>query len=236
MPQRIHKILSSHGICSLREAERMILAGRVTINGKPATIGQSADAAVDHIEVDGRAIEAKASHIYIMLNKPRGYVTTMRDERGRKTVISLLDSLGTRVYPVGRLDMYTSGLLLLTNDGQFANTVAHPSHLIPKTYEVRVRGVVDQAVSVMRLPMEIDSGPVHAICVDVAKETDIGGTLMITISEGRNRQVRKMCEQAHLEVRSLKRVSIGALTLGSLKTGQWRHLTSEEQLSLSQWS
>ena len=225
MPERIQKILSAHGVASRREAERMIQAGRVTVDGIPARLGQSAQEGSEKIAIDGIPLAPKGSLVYIMLNKPRGYVTTMSDEHGRKTVISLVADAGVRVYPVGRLDINSEGLLLMTNDGQFANTVAHPSNSKQKTYEAHVRGDSAGAALLMRRPMIIDLQRVHAVSVRLKKRTDDGGILSITICEGRNRQIRKMCEQCGLEVRLLKRVSIGSLRLGSLKTGQWRYLT-----------
>ena len=231
--ERLQKILSSYGVASRREAERMIKAGRVTVGGIPAQLGQSAQPDIDEIAIDGVPIAQKDEPIYIMLNKPRGYVTTMSDERGRKTVISLVADAGVRVYPVGRLDISTEGLLFMTNDGRFANTIMHPSYCRTKTYEVRVRGDAYKAVPLMRRPMRIDSHMIHAASVRLKKRTDDGGVLSIAICEGRNRQVRKMCAQCGLEVLSLKRVSIGSVALGSLKTGQWRYLTEEERRSLA---
>ena len=228
MPERIQKILSSHAVASRREAERMILAGRVTIGGIPAKLGQSAQFGVDDIAVDGVPLVPKDSFAYIMLNKPRGYVTTMSDERGRKTVMSLVGDLGIRVYPVGRLDINSEGLLLLTNDGAFANSVAHPSYGKAKTYEVRVSGDAKGAAALLRRPLDIDSHTVHAKSVNLIRHTDVGGMLRIAIYEGRNKQVRKMCAQCGVEVLSLKRVSIGTVSLGTLKTSKWRHLTRKE--------
>ena len=233
MPERIHKIISSHGAASRREAERMILAGRVTVNGAFATIGQSAQYGIDLIEIDGVPLAAKASYLYIALNKPRGYVTTMHDERGRKTVVSLLDGVDSRVYPIGRLDINTSGLLLLTNDGEFANTIMHPSYEVTKTYEAHVNGDdIVEASELLRQPMEIDAHPVQALSVSIVTMAEGSGKLEIAIKEGRNRQIRKMCSIAGLEVSYLKRVSIGPVKLGSLRTGKWRQLTEEERLSL----
>jgi 23S rRNA pseudouridine2605 synthase len=232
MLERIQKILSSNGVSSRRTAEQMIIDGRVTVNGIRATIGQSAQVDVDCIEIDGVALVPQSAHVYIMLNKPRGYVTTMSDEHDRKTVIDLLNGVDIRIYPIGRLDINTSGLLFLTNDGRFANIVMHPSYSITKTYEAHVIGQVDKAEDILRLPIEIDGYIVHAVTVSVKKRTSSGGILEIAVSEGRNRQVRKMCEHAGLKVRALKRISIGSVTLGALKTGQWRHLTPDERQSL----
>ena len=206
----------------------MILAGRVTVGGVPAKLGQSAQFGVDDIAVDGVPLAPKDSFVYIMLNKPRGYVTTVSDERGRKTVMSIVKDVGVRVFPIGRLDINSEGLLLMTNDGEFANGVAHPSFSKAKTYEVRVGGDAKEAAAMLRRPLDIDSHTVHAKSVSLLKTTDTGGVLRISIYEGRNKQIRKMCAQCGLEVLSLKRVSIGSVSLGTLKTGRWRHLTRAE--------
>ena len=233
MPVRIQKILSAHGVASRREAERMIQDGRVSVNGIPAALGQSALPGTDIIAVDGIPLSRKDDLVYIALNKPRGYVTTVSDERGRQTVISLVSGAGVRVYPVGRLDMDTEGLLLLTNDGQFANAVAHPSSCITKTYEAHVRGDVTGAAVLMRSSMEIDSRMIRAVSVELVEKTGSGGILRITVDEGRNRQIRKMCALCGLEIRLLRRISIGSVTLGLLETGKWRYLTENERNSLT---
>ena len=231
--QRIQKILSAHGVASRREAERMIREGRVHINGIPALIGQSADFARDQITLDGAPLVPRGDLIYIMLNKPRGFVTTRSDERGRKTVMSLVEDLDAKVYPVGRLDINSEGLLLMTNDGQFANAVAHPSHGKVKTYEVHVRGDAAGAAKLLRAPIAIDEHIVKASEVSILERSEDGGILSISIVEGRNRQIRRMCDCCGLKVLYLKRVSIGALKLGSMRPGEWRHLTETERRSLS---
>ena len=231
-PERIHKILSEYGVASRRESERMIRTGRVTVNGAPAIIGQSARAGYDEIAVDGYPLTQKARLVYLMLNKPRGYVTTMSDDRGRKTVASLVGDAGVRVYPVGRLDMDSEGLLLMTNDGQFANVVAHPSYGKVKTYEIHVRGDAAKALHKLSRPMEIDSHMVQADSVELTGSTANGGVLLVGLNEGRNRQLRKMCAGCGLEVLSLKRLSIGSVKLGDLKIGGWRMLAEEERNSL----
>jgi len=231
-PERLQKILSSHGIASRRNAEQMIRDGRVSLNGATATIGQSACPGVDDITVDGFPLSPKEGLLYIALNKPRGYVTTMSDERGRKTVVDLVSGVGSRVYPAGRLDIETEGLLLLTNDGLFANAVTHPSHRIVKTYEAHVVGDAAGAAKRLKSPIEIDSYTVCASSVDLAERTESGGILIITINEGRNRQIRKMCQFCDLEVTLLRRISIGPVTIGPLKAGQWRYLTEDERKSL----
>ena len=226
MSERIQKIISAHGVCSRREAEKMILSGRVTVNGETASIGQSA--APEDIAIDGIPLKPRETPVYIMLNKPRGYITTMDDEMGRKTVRHLVSDAGDRVYPAGRLDMESEGLLIMTNDGRFANAVTHPSYNKAKTYEVSVRGDIERAEQLLSSPMEIDSYMIRPARVKVLKRSPGGGLLSITIHEGRNRQIRKMCAQCGYNVESLKRVAIGALELGSLKPGQWRRLTDEE--------
>jgi len=230
--ERLQKILSANGIASRREAEKMILQGRVAINGVQAMLGQSAQLGLDVICVDGVKLITGYKPVYVMLNKPRGYITTVNDDKNRKTVMSLVQDVNTRIYPIGRLDMNTEGLLLFTNDGEFANTVAHPSNNKLKTYEVKVRGDVHEAVRLMRLPIEIGDCTVQAKKVIISKTTDDGGILVISISEGRNRQIHKMCIACGLIVQSLKRLSIGTLKLGSLKSGKWRYLTEEEVASL----
>ena len=174
MQERVQKIISKHGIASRREAERMINAGRVTVNGTPATVGQSARFGIDEIAVDGNLLVPAGDMIYIMLNKPKGYLTTTNDERGRKTVMSLVSQVGVRIYPVGRLDMDTEGLLLLTNDGDFANIITHPSHSIKKTYEAHVRGNIVIAEKLLEEPMEIDSHIVRAETVKLVKHSTDG--------------------------------------------------------------
>ncbi|MCL2392201.1 MAG: rRNA pseudouridine synthase [Oscillospiraceae bacterium] len=236
MPDRISKILSASGVASRREAERMISQGRVFVNGKAAEIGQSAEASIDEITVDGVLIKPEVSHVYIMLNKPTGYITTVSDDRGRKTVMELVSNVGVRVYPVGRLDMDSQGLLLMTNDGLFANALTHPSYNKPKTYEVKVSGNVDKALPLLRLPIIVDDREICAVAANSIKKTAAGGILRITINEGRNRQIRKMCAACGLDVQSLTRVCIGTLELGLLDVGKWRHLTESERKALCEVS
>ena len=230
--ERIQKILSARGVASRRTAEKLILAGRVTVNGVQATLGQSARPGYDDIAVDGASIESGIKPVYIMLNKPRGYVTTVSDEHGRRTVMRLVEDAGAKVYPVGRLDMDSEGLLLMTNDGRFANVIMHPSHMKAKTYQARVYGDVSAAVPVMRGPMAIDGYTVQAASVEILECVKNNAALLITINEGRNRQIRKMCAICGLKVLALRRVAIGTLELGSLKSGQWRYLTEAELESI----
>jgi 23S rRNA pseudouridine2605 synthase len=230
--ERIQKILSAFGVASRREAEEMILEGRVKVNGKTAVLGQSAQYGADRITVDGVPLAEKKQHVYIMLNKPCGYLTTVSDDRGRKTVMELVADVDVRVYPVGRLDLDTGGLLLFTNDGEFANRITHPSFNNQKTYQVLVHGNAAKAEKLLAEPIEINGRIIHAVSVKLLSETTTGGVLEITIIEGRNRQVRRMCAKCGLTVHALKRISIGKLELGTLETGKWRYLTEEEMEKL----
>jgi len=230
--ERLQKILSAHGIASRRKAEQMILDGKVAINGITAMLGQSATPGQDIITVDGVPLEERDKHVYIVLNKPSGFLTTVSDEFGRKTVMELVSDVGMKVYPVGRLDLDTEGLLIFTNDGEFANRVMHPSFNLQKTYLANIRGDVDNAIELMREPLVIDSYTVYAVHVDLLKRSNDGGVLKITIAEGRNRQIRKMCTACGVAVKTLKRISVGTLKLGDLKLGSWRYLSDEEILAL----
>ena len=233
MTERIQKLISAAGLMSRRAAEEAISAGRVKVNGQRAALGDKADPEKDRITVDGKDLPKSTEKLYLMLNKPRGYVTTLRDEKGRRNVTELLGELGARVYPVGRLDMYSEGLLLMTNDGDFANRVMHPSHEVSKVYHTWVSGDnVERSVHMLRRPMEIDGYTVHALGVDIVQGFPGAALLSITICEGRNRQVRKMCEKVGLKVTRLQRVAEGPVELGSLKSGNWRHLTKSEIKSL----
>ena len=229
MTERIQKLISAAGLMSRRAAEEAIASGRVTVNGEKASLGDKADPAVDRITVDGKELPREGEKLYLMLNKPRGYVTTLHDEKGRKNVTELLGELESRVYPVGRLDMYSEGLLFLTNDGDFANRVMHPSHEVNKVYHTWVTGEnIEKAVHRLRRPMEIDGVTVQAKGVDIVQGYSDRAQLSVTIGEGRNRQVRRMCEQAGLKVTRLVRVEEGGVELGNLKTGCWRKLTKAE--------
>lgn len=237
MTERIQKIISASGLMSRRAAEEAIASGRVTVNGIPAATGCKADPDKDRICVDGKRLPSAGDKLYIMLNKPKGYVTTLSDEKGRKNISELVKALNTRVYPVGRLDMYSEGLLLLTNDGDFANRVMHPSHNVSKTYRTWVEGEdIGMAVEVLRCPMEIDGYVTSPAEVAFEGLFPNGAILQITIHEGRNRQVRKMCEAVGLKVKRLVRISEGGLELGDLKPGAWRHLSEEEKkMFFSAW-
>lgn len=228
MEERLQKLLSAAGVCSRRRAEAYILAGRVTVNGQRAGLGDKADPAQDRVEVDGVPLATPAGHAYIMLNKPRGYVTTLSDEKGRKTVVQLVADCHARVWPVGRLDMDSEGLLLLTDDGDLTHRLTHPSHEVEKEYWVWVQGDVDRALPVLSAPVR-DSG--DTLTADRVERTG-PNTLAIVIHQGKNRQVRRMCAAAGLKVERLQRVREGEVHLGSLKLGKWRALTVAELASL----
>lgn len=234
MTQRLQKILSARGVCSRRKAEEMILAGRVLCNGKIARLGDSADPDVDEIKIDGQLLPAGGDCVYIMLHKPRGYVTTLRDEKGRLDAAQLVADCGVRVYPVGRLDMDSEGLLLFTNDGAFANELMHPKHEVDKTYRVMVRGYSDEALEKLKKPVTLDGYTIKkpGVSLICRSKTSDKAQLEVVIHEGRNRQVRRMCAMAGLEVQRLIRVAEGPVQLGDLKRGTWRYLTKEELAKL----
>ncbi len=215
---------------SRRAAEEAIRAGRVSCNGQIASIGDTADPAADRICLDGRPVVPQNEKVYLMLHKPRGVVTTMSDEKGRKTVFDLVRDVGVRVYPVGRLDLDSEGLLLMTNDGDFAERVMHPSHEVEKCYETWVKGDdLDDDVKALMQPMQIDGYRIRPAEVSLLHRTsEREAVLSVTIHEGRNRQVRKMCESVGLRVTRLLRVREGKMLLGRLPAGSWRRLTNEE--------
>ena len=233
---RIQKVLSDAGVMSRRSAEREIEAGSVTVNGKPAEIGQKVDPRRDEIRYAGKRVwmpDSQEKKVYILLNKPRGYVTTLKDELDRKCVASLVADAGCRVYPVGRLDRVSEGMLILTNDGEFTQYMTHPSHDIPKYYHVRIGcAVTEEQVEKLSEPMELDGYRIRPVTVKVLDCSDEHTTLEMELREGRNRQIRKMCELVGLPIIRLKRVAIGDVNLGSLPVGKWRYLTEEE---LSSW-
>lgn len=233
MTERLQKILAARGLASRRKAEEMIAAGRVSCNGRVCALGDSADPETDEILLDGKPLPAGGDCVYIMLNKPRGYVTTLSDEKGRPNAAQLVADCGVRVYPVGRLDMDSEGLLLFTNDGEFANMLMHPRHNVNKTYEVFVKKYHDQALPLLRRPVEIDGYRIRPPRVALLGGSGDAARIQVTIHEGRNRQVRKMCAMAGLTVIRLRRVSEGNLSLGDLPLGAWRYLTPQEVLSLS---
>ena len=232
MKERLQKILSGRGICSRRKAEELIESGKVSVNGAVAKLGDAADPELDMILVDGTPLPSQESYVYIMLNKPRGYVTTLSDEKGRPNAAQLIDC-GTRVYPVGRLDMDSEGLLLFTNDGAFANKLMHPSHEVNKTYRVLVQGYTEENLERLKQPIQLDGYTIAKPGVKLLRTRDKGqAQLLVTIHEGRNRQVRRMCDAAGMKVLRLQRISEGNLKLGDLESGKWRHLTPEELASL----
>lgn len=229
MEERLQKILSAAGAASRRTAETYLRSGRVTVNGISAGLGDKADPEKDRIELDGKLIQPIRVHTYLMLNKPRGYVTTLSDEKGRRTVADLTANCGARVWPVGRLDLDSEGLLILTDDGDLTQRLLHPSHEVEKEYLVTVAGDVGRAVSILSGPMELDGERLAPAAVTVlSREEGERDRLSIVIHEGKNRQIRRMCALAGLEVKRLKRVREGGLCLGTLRSGTWRALTPDE--------
>ena len=224
---RLQKFFSDAGILSRRAAEEEIARGNVKINGAVAHIGDSVDPEQDIVEYKGKKIEPRAQkkYRYILLNKPRGFVTTAKDEKGRRTVTDLVRTVGTRVYPVGRLDMDSEGLLLLTDDGDFANFMTHPRHEIPKIYHVTLsKNPSELQIAALSSPMTMDGYVLRPVTVIPLSDD----TLEMHLYEGRNRQIRRMCEAVGLRVKLLRRVAIGKLTLGDLPLGKWRELTPTE--------
>ena len=232
MEDRIQKIMTSRGVASRRASEELILQGRVTCNGQICGLGDRADPEKDTILVDGRPLPSTPDAIYILLHKPRGYVTTLSDEKGRKNVSQLVSDCPQRVYPVGRLDMDSEGLLLLTNDGELANHLMHPSHVVDKVYQVWVQGFSPEGLERLSQPIELDGYRIRKPAVKCQKRTGDKALLQITIHEGRNRQIRRMCAIAGMEVQRLKRIREGSLSLGQLPLGKWRYLTKEEVQAL----
>ena len=234
---RIQKVLSDHGVLSRRKTEEAIQRGRVTVNGRPCSIGQKINPRKDIIAIDGVNVQLqkKKKNVYILLNKPRGYITTTSDEQGRQTVADLVADAPAKVYPVGRLDKNSEGLLLLTNDGSLANAVMHPSGRISKTYRVTVRPDITED-QLVKLSVGVDIGdgktPTLPATVQVIDREPGRVVLRLTIYEGRNRQVRKMCEAVGLEVARLKRISVGPLKLGMTAPGKWRELTPSELIAI----
>ncbi len=229
---RIHKLLSDQGIASRRGAERLIEEGRVTVNGRCAVIGQDVNPAQDVVHIDNErvAFVKRARRYYILLNKPRGYVTTLSDELGRRCVAELLSDLPARIYPIGRLDKDSEGVLLLTNDGEFANFIMHPKNHVSKTYRVTVRpDITEEQLITLATGVTLDDGSTTAPAQVQVESRETGRVVLrITIYEGKNRQIRRMCEALGLEVARLRRVSIGPIKLGMLQPGKWRELTPQE--------
>lgn len=228
MEERLQKLLSRYGVASRRQAEVLIQDGKVRVNGNTARLGDVVDEREDVIEVNGVRLKKAPPKVYLMLNKPRGYVTTLHDEQGRKHVASLVQDCGERVYPVGRLDQYSEGLLLLTNDGALANALMHPKGEIVKRYHVWVSGFYDGAAEKLTHSIEIDGRKTKSARVRVLHHQGVLAMLDVELREGRNRQIRRLCEHAGIKVTRLKRVQEGPLELGTLPLGQWRLLTDEE--------
>ncbi len=235
MLERLQKIISAAGITSRRASEELIVNGQVTVNGVVVTeLGSKADPETDLITVNGKPLRISEQRLYILLNKPTGYITALKDERGRRLVTELLKDVPERVYPVGRLDYNTEGLLLLTNDGEWANRLMHPRHEVEKEYHVRVRGkVMDQQLKRMADGVELEDGKTAPAVVELIKSGEQNDWISVTIHEGRNRQVRRMCEAVSLSVVRLKRIRYGTLSLGSIRDGQYRYLTDAEVQELS---
>ena len=228
MKERLQKILSARGVASRRKAEEMLTAGRVAVNGLPAVLGDTADVDVNIITVDGRPLPSPQKPVYIMLHKPRGFVTTLSDEKGRRNAAELVADCGVRVYPVGRLDMDSEGLLLFTNDGDVANRLMHPKHEVTKTYHVTVKDYSDEKLENLKQPVTLDGYTIRKPDVRLLRLDGDKAWLEVVIHEGRNRQVRRMCAMAGMAVVRLVRVAEGALKLGNLQRGTWRYLTEEE--------
>ncbi|MED4728750.1 pseudouridine synthase [Aneurinibacillus migulanus] len=229
--ERLQKIMAQAGVASRRKCEELIVSGRVKVNGVIIQeLGYKADAARDEIEVDGKKI-ARENHVYFLLNKPTGYITSVTDPQGRKTVLDLMEGIEERIYPVGRLDYDTSGLLLLTNDGEFANRITHPRHELDKVYEAIVKGrMEEEALIRLRQGIELEDGmtaPADAVRLRFNEKSKTT-LIQLTIHEGRNRQVRRMCEAVGYPVRRLKRVRLAFLTLEGVPEGGYRPLTAEE--------
>ena len=235
MEERLQKWIARCGISSRRAAEELLRQGRVTLNGQVAGLGESGDPERDTLLVDGRPVAAAPEPVYLMLNKPRGYVTTLSDEKGRKTVAELVSGCGRRVWPVGRLDLDSEGLLLLTDDGELTQKLLHPSHQVEKEYLVWVTGDVSRGLPVLSGPMDLDGVPLSPAKVRRGRTSGGVTQLSITICQGKNRQVRRMCGQAGLKVLRLKRVREGGLCLDrTLGPGKWRRLEQSEVASLLQ--
>ncbi len=227
---RLQKFMADAGLMSRRAAEAEIERGNVSVNGHVASIGTKVDPREDHVTYKGRKIKyERRKYTYIMMNKPRGYLSSTTDDRGRKCVTDLLDGVDARVYPVGRLDMISEGMLLLTDDGELKNRLTHPSHTIPKVYRVKVGGEVTEAqYEILTSALEIDGYKIKPVDVVIASSDESGTVMKMTLFEGRNRQIRKMCEAAELTVKRLSRVSIGNLKLDGLPVGKWRYLEDSE--------
>jgi len=229
MKQRLQKLISAAGLASRRQAEAWIEAGRVTLNGRVATLGESADPQSDLVEIDGKPLLTREKKVYLLLNKPSGYICSQNDPKGRPLVTELVKDVPARLFTVGRLDLTTEGLLILTNDGDFANHLAHPRHQVEKTYLVRVRGVLTQADrEKLEKGIRLEDGMTAPARVEGLRSTQGHSWFSLTIHEGRNRQVRRMCEALGYPVSRLKRVKISFLDLDNLQPGRYRYLSPSE--------
>ncbi|MDD6022985.1 MAG: pseudouridine synthase [Oscillospiraceae bacterium] len=233
MQERVQKILAAYGIASRRKAEELIRQGRVTVNGAICVLGAVADPDGDTIAVDGVPLGDAGQRVYILLNKPRGYLTTVSDDRGRKTVMELVDC-GQRVFPVGRLDMDSEGLLLLTNDGDWANSILHPAKEVEKTYLVWLSCCTESRIQQMAQPVTLDGYRIKKPELKVLSLEGDRARILVTIHEGRNRQIRRMAELSGMTVTRLRRIREGVLELGKLPVGQWRYLTNQEIQNLAE--
>ena len=228
MKERLQKLIASVGLCARRTAEDWIAAGRVCVNGAVASLGDRADLETDIVTVDGAPLPGKPGAVYLMLNKPRGYVTTLSDEYGRRTAAELVADCGVRVYPVGRLDRDSEGLLLFTNDGELAQRLLHPRHQVDKVYLVTVRGDIRGAAERLMAITELDGEPIAPAQAAEVTRHEGQAMLRVTIHQGKNRQVRRMCAQIGLHVVRLQRIQEDSLLLGDLPAGKWRYLTDQE--------
>ena len=229
-PIRLQKFIADSGLMSRRAAEEEIKSGNVSVNGHVAELGMKITPKSDVVTYNSKRINyEKKTYTYIMMNKPRGYLSSTSDDRGRKCVTDLLSGIDARVYPVGRLDLISEGMLLLTDDGELKNRLTHPSHSLPKVYRVKVGGEIsEEQYDLLTSPMVIDGYKIKPVTVSVGESDESGTVLKMTLVEGRNRQIRKMCEAANLTVKRLSRISIGNLKLNSLPVGKWRRLTQDE--------
>ena len=228
MKERLQKLIASAGLCARRTAEEWIAAGRVCVNGAVASLGDRADLETDTVTVDGAPLPGKPGAVYLMLNKPRGYVTTLSDEYGRRTAAELVADCGVRVYPVGRLDRDSEGLLLFTNDGELAQRLLHPRHQVDKVYLVTVRGDIRGAAERLMAITQLDGEPIAPAQAAEVSRHEGQAVLRVTIHQGKNRQVRRMCARIGLHVERLQRIQEDTLLLGDLPPGKWRYLTDRE--------
>ncbi len=226
---RLQKYLAECGVASRRKSEELIDAGKVKVNGRVASIGDKVHPKKDTVTVNGKKVVKQKNLVYVMLHKPRGFITTMSDEMDRKCVAQLIKDVPGRVFPVGRLDRDSEGMLLFTNDGEFANAMTHPTKHVPKTYRVTVRpGITEEQITALTTGIIIEDRKTAPAEVRIVTKEEGRVVLEIILYEGRNRQIRKMCEEVGLEVARLKRTAVGSIKLGMLKQGAWRHLTEDE--------